>query len=236
MKILVTKKVEDKLSRLEERYKASFNKFVNLIKGFDDQQLIDYLNSTTKVVSSGAKIGEMRVYKIGDLRIFLSFTSDREGNRVLLLIDLVLRAALSSYSRDPRYNTQINPRYNTQINPRYNTQINPRYNTQINPRYNTQINPRYNTQINPRYNANFKGYYYYDINSVPLEFIISTNNNNILLFFDFNSEFIRYGIKHNNNGYVIFDVDNDWIGHIESDSQNGFNYFNLENKWIGFIK
>jgi len=94
MKILVTKKVEDKLSRLEKRYKASFNKFVNLIKGFDDQQLIDYLNSTTKVLISRAKIGEIRVYKIGDLRIFLSFTSDREGNRVLLFIDLILKSVL----------------------------------------------------------------------------------------------------------------------------------------------
>ena len=197
MKILATKKFEDKLAVLDENYKKAFFDFLASLKQRDESKIIELLSH------GGLKLDKLYVYKIGDLRLFYNFTKDNEDNLVLLFVDLTNTVAPLNSSRDPRFNSTINPRFNSVINPRFNPQ--------------------------------FSGFYYYDLDLIPLEFIIPIQNNDILLFFDFSNTFLKFGIKHNNNGYVIFDLDNNWIGHIESNKKNGFNYFDLENNWIGLI-
>jgi len=261
MKILATKKFEDKLAVLDENYKKAFFDFLASLKQRDESKIIELLSH------GGLKLDKLYVYKIGDLRLFYNFTKDNEDNLVLLFVDLTNTVAPLNSSRDPRFNSTINPRFNSVINPSFNSTINPRFNSLINPSFNSTINPRFNSLINPsfnstinprfnsvinpsfnstinprfnsvinpRFNPQFSGFYYYDLDLIPLEFIIPIQNNDILLFFDFSNTFLKFGIKHNNNGYVIFDLDNNWIGHIESNKKNGFNYFDLENNWIGLI-
>ena len=196
MKILATKKFEDKLNAMGQPYKDAFSYLLQSLKDFTPQQAANHLG--VQLVRS------IQFYKLGTLRTFLNFTNDINNELVLVFLDLTQNIAPINNIR--------------------------------NPRYNNLINPRYNNLINPRYNSNFSGFYYYDLNGTPFEFVIQESNQNSLIFYDFSGEQTKYAIKHGQNGYVVFDLNNEWVGHLESDSRTGFNYFDLNNEWIGFLK
>lgn len=137
-------------------------------------------------------------------------------------------------SINPLINGSINPLINGSINPLINGSINPRINGSINPAINGSINPLINGSINPNINPSFDGYYLYDLDLAPQEFIIEANIN-ILLFYNFELKNIKFGVKHSNAGFVVFNTQNNWVGHIESNGSKGFNSFDLQNHWTGIV-
>ncbi len=261
MKILATEQFENKLKSQDEFYKKAFYQVLNSIKNLDAKSVAGYL-SIHFVLGSVQfyKIGNLRLFlnftqdeHKNTVLVFLDLTlsiapintnrNPRFNNLINPRFNNLINPRFNNLINprfnnliNPRFNNLINPRFNNLINPRFNNLINPRFNNLINPRFNNLINPRFNNLINPRFNPNFVGFYCYDLNSTPYEFVIPESNQHMLLFFDFSGEQTNYAIKHSQNGYVVFNLDGEWIGHLESDSRDGFNYFDLNNEWIGFIK
>jgi mRNA-degrading endonuclease RelE of RelBE toxin-antitoxin system len=137
---------------------------------------------------------------------------------------------------NPKLNSAINPKLNSSINPKLNSSINPKLNSSINPKLNSSINPKLSSQINPLVNPSFDGYYIYDLELNPIEYIIPANDEVNLIFND-KSDCVKFAVKHDEDGWAIFSFsNNDWLEHLESDGQTGYNLFNLNNEWIGFVK
>ncbi len=261
IKILATEKFENKLNQLDKTPKGIIVDVLNKIKVLDANGVANYLGLNFVFGQiQFFKVGILRIFInfTNDSRnipvlVFLDLTLDvapvsnnrnpRFNNLINPRFNNLINPRFNNLINprfnnliNPRFNNLINPRFNNLINPRFNNLINPRFNNLINPRFNNLINPRFNNLINPRFNANFIGYYNYDLNCTPYEFVIFENSQNSLLFFDFSAEQTKFAIKHSQNGYMIFDINNEWIGHLESDSQNGYNYFDLNSEWVGFLK
>lgn len=254
MKVLATKNFSSKLKNFTDReFQLKLLSFVNI------------LNNATDIVSIKNQfdsVNDVYYFKLENYRIFFSI----EENIVLLIDIVIKESARMPYrnpridnSINPRINNSINPRINNSINPRINNSINYRINksinprinnsinprinnsinyrinNSINPRINNSINPRINNSINPRINPSFNGFYFYDLDNNPIKFAIKANEQ-VLIIFDFNLNFIEFGVKHS-IGYVIFSASSlDFTYNIFSDSSKGFNIFDLNNEWIGHIK
>jgi hypothetical protein len=254
MKVLATKNFSSKIKSFTDR---DFQ--TKLLS------LINFLNSTTDIAAlqnQFEKSNDVYFFRLDNYRVFFSV----EENTVLLVDVVIKEGARMPYrnpridnsinprinnsinprinnhinprinnSINPRINNSINPRINNALNPRINNHINPRINNSINPRINNALNPRINNSINPRINPSFNGYYFYDLDNNRTKFAINANEQ-VLLIFDFNLNFIELGIKHT-YGYAVFAFNNmDYIYHISSDSAKGFNIFDLNNDWIGHVK
>jgi hypothetical protein len=112
---------------------------------------------------------------------------------------------------NPRINSAINPKINSTVNPKINSTINPRINSTINPRINSTINPKINSAINPRISASLEGFYYFNLDG----------------------ELSGLLVKANEDVLVMFDGDLDWIAHAVSNSAGGYNLFDLDGEWTG---
>ena len=119
-------------------------------------------------------------------------------------------------------------------NPLVNGSINPNINGSINPSINGSINPNINGSINPSMNPNFTGFILFDLGLNKTAFLI-TANENILLMFDFANRYLGFCIKTPKENYNVFDLSNTWIGYLVSNKKDGFNYFDVNGRWIGFI-
>lgn len=254
MKVLATKKFSSKLEQYTDRdFQTKLLAFVSLI---------NRTNDISSIKDQFEQSNDIFYFKLDNYRIFFSI----EDNTVLLLDIILKEGERMPYrnpkidnSVNPRINNSINPRINNSINPRINNSINYRINNSINPRINNSINPRINNSINykinnsinprinnsinprinnsinPRITPSFKGYYFYDLNNNPQKFAIKANEH-ILLIFDFNLNFIEFGVNHS-KGYAVFSANSlDFIYNLFSDNSKGFNIFNLNNEWIGHVK
>ncbi|MBS4045543.1 MAG: hypothetical protein KG075_04315, partial [Alphaproteobacteria bacterium] len=138
---------------------------------------------------------------------------------------------------NPNFNGQINPNFNGQINPNFNGQINPNFNSQINPKWNTSLNPKWNSSLNPKWNATLSGPFIYSLNLERRGFVVRANEN-VLLLFDMDSEFLGIAVQNNQAGYVVFDDKNQWIAHwvhVDDGGHPLYLSFDTTNKWTGII-
>ena len=138
---------------------------------------------------------------------------------------------------NPARNWQINPARNWQVNPARNWQINPARNWQINPARNWQVNPARNRQINPHNTFSLPGQYVIRVSDSVVEFFtVKTENNDVLLIFNADANFVFFAISsqtalgHCMSVFSVADYSN--VGFMCPNSAGGFNWFDLSGKWL----
>ncbi len=188
------------------------------------------------------------VYRIGSVRIFLSFSADAEGEYALIA-DVATKSrsdfgsnpathsGIAPTRRDPRFEASVNPNRNNVINPNWNNAINPKWNNAINPKWNNAINPNWNNAINPKWNNSINPKWNNAINpkwnnaiSPKWNWSLNPVHNPSL-----NAQFV-YDIKVNNQGFIIrandavsnvFDMNGEWTKFIVQHVADGFSVFDI---------
>jgi hypothetical protein len=193
---------------------------------------------------------DLFAYRIGNVRIFLSFSSDEEGEYALIA-DMAANETPSisdevsgrlypkpdpkrDANLNPKLNSQINPKFNSQINPKFNSQINPKFNSQINPKFNSQINPKFNSQINPKFNSQISPKFNSSLNPKFNWSINARRNRSLATYFIFNlsADAQGYIVTANEHVWLVFDANAQWEKYAVRHPNDGFVVFRPDGEWI----
>ena len=207
------------------------------------------LASTDSHIKLVAAENGVFIARIGDLRVFLSFGEDKEGEYALLL-DLVAKASSGTTStilssKDPIRNRAINPTFNRAINPTFNRAINPTFNRAINPTFNRAINPTFNRAINPTFNRAINPTFNRAINPTFNRAINPTFNRALNPRFNFAYDGpYEFDVDNKNKGYFVranetvlirFDNMGNYLGTAVQRPDGGFNLFDKGSTWTGYL-
>lgn len=140
----------------------------------------------------------------------------------------------------PDHNSSINPKLNWNINPYKNGLINPGKVTAINPKTNTSINPLENQEMNPMFSVYmspkseaWSGQYVFDSSS-RLTGYISKYNQDIMIQFDKDANWIFFYIRTAKGTFNQFNLNAEWTGDfLVFDSMYGYNLFDKDAVWTG---
>ncbi|SFG69586.1 hypothetical protein SAMN04488020_103217 [Palleronia marisminoris] len=240
MRYVATPEFSEKVSTLDSEELQSLASVLERLKDGSRSALEKELTSL-----SGLE-GNLHVIKQGDLRVFLSFGSNKDGEYALL-VDLAVRQnsrtghsaagfRAVSPNLDPRKNRMINPRQNSIIDPKRNMMIDPNRNMIIDPRRNTMIDPRRNMMIDPNRNMMID----------PLRNSMLDPNKNSLINPARNSAWngaFLYNLDARPEGFFVragekvslqFDPDANFVGFCVPAGDN-FNMFNPNGRWVAFF-
>ena len=191
MKVLATKKFEEKLNALDVVYNSAVRQFLEKI---NEEGLNDLAEG---------KINEILVYKIDTLRLFYYFTKDLNGEKIIMFLDLTQEAAPLNNPRNPRMNSTINPRMNSTINPRMNPSFNGYY------FYDLGLNA-----LEYAIAPNNHSLLFFDFSNELKRFAIEHSNKGYVVF-DINNEWIGHLESNSQKGFNYFDINNEWLGFLQ---------------------
>jgi len=243
MRFLVTPDFNEKLALLNLDDMAAILEITKFVDGTEKDRLYEGAPGI-EVRPLGDDIITIRR---GEIRAYVSLSTDEEGEHLLLLDISVERShadigANFFATKDPRTNRKINPNQNTMINPRHNMRVDPKRNFTIDPNRNFTIDPRRNftidpnrnVTIDPRRNSYYGGPYVYSTELSQEGFVVRANDK-VSLIFDISAKFVKFIVENKKSGANIFNTSGRWVEFLVDTDDDVRLRFDTSGEWIGII-